>query len=193
MEEHLSPAQRNAFEAKLKSMSWRTLTTLLMQSVERFHSPVELPDAIRRWLELNRDAPETEEAARMQRASRAAVVALREAGGLEGHGIIRSETLPISGWVVIATHFLRDGVRWWLFAARRHDDAAPLAGPVAPAPANPRDLKRLGKIIAYAGGDPRRELLRTGAITLQEHDEFIAAGELDVAAYGQIFFWWRAR
>jgi hypothetical protein len=190
--QNLSPEQRQAFEVRLRSMNWRTLTTLLMQSVEQHHRPVELPVTIRHWLELNRAAHEaTTEEAHAQREAEA-VSALMEIGIDAGWGSAVTETLPISGWVISACHFLRDGERWWLFTARRHDDTAPLAGTAAPAPANQLDLKKLGKIIAYAGGNPRRELLRTGALTQQEHDELVAKGRPDVAAYGQIFFWWRA-
>lgn len=96
------------------------------------------------------------------------------------------------GWAVSLTHVLRDGKRWWILSAIRHDDAAPLVGATVPAPASPADLKKLGKIVSCAGGDPRRELLRTGAITRDEREALLAAGKNEIAEYGQIFYWWRA-
>ncbi len=188
-----SPEQQAALEAGLRSMSWKALVRALKESVEEHHRPIELPSMIRRWLEVNRGTPKTpDEATHIEREVKAIKWWVDAKGDSARWFENKSENAPISGWIVTASHALRDGVRWWLFAARRHDDNAALVGPTVPAPAIDADLKKLGKIIAYAGGNPKRELLVTGAITKEEHDEFIAEGNVDIAEYGQIFYWWRA-
>ena len=188
-----STDERAALEVSLRRMSWKQITKRLKEAVEAHHEPLELPPMIRRWLEVNRGEPRTdEEAAHIVREVRALQWWVAAQGDSARWFSDKTESAPISGWAVEVTHFLKDGRRWWLFAARRHDDRAQLVGPTVPAPATPLDLKKLGKIIAYAGGDPKRELLRTGAISQEEHDAFVAAGKPDIAAYGQIFYWWKA-
>lgn len=188
-----SAAERAALEVNLRRMSWKQLTKHLKEAVEAHHKPLELPPMIRRWLEVNRGEPQTdEEAAHIAREVRALQWWVDIKGDSVRWFADKTETAPISGWAVEVAHFLKDGKRWWLLAARRHDDRAPLVGPTVPAPASQLDLKKLGKIIAYAGGDPKRELLRTGAITQEEHADLIAAGKHDIAEYGQIFYWWKA-
>lgn len=175
-----------AIEAGLRAMSWKQRVKVLKQAVEQHHRPQELPTAIRRWLEINRQAPTTPEETATAVAQLTALQAwLTDPKGEASDWFKdKTETVPISGWAIEATHVLRDGARWWLVRATRHDDAAPLVGPTVPSPANAADMKRLGKIIDYAGGNRKRELLRTGAITLEEHQ----AG----TEYGSIFYWWDA-
>lgn len=190
-----SGSEKASLEAALRGMSWKQLVKQLKTTVEQHHRPVELPPMIRRWLEVNRETPRSEEeAAHVAREVRAIQWWVNASANDESARWFadKTEATPISGWVIEMTHFLKDGKRYWLLAARRHDDAAPLVGPMVPAPSTAADLKKLGKIVAYAGGDPSRELLRTGAITREEHDEFLAAGKLEIAEYGRIFFWWRA-
>jgi len=188
-----SGEERAALEARLRRMSWKQITKRLKEAVEEHRTPLELPPMIRRWLEVNRGEPRTvEEAAHIAREIRALQWWVDAQGDSARWFADKTESAPISGWVVEVAHFLKDGKRWWLFAARRHDDRAPLVGATVPAPASQLDLKKLGKIIAYAGGNPKRELLRTGAITQEEHDEFLAAGRADIAEYGQIIYGWRA-
>ena len=188
-----SADERAAIEVNLRSMSWKQLTQRLKTAVEENHRPIELPPMIRRWLEVNRAEPRTEEeAVHIAREVRAIQWWADTQGDSARWFQDKTETVPISRWIVEAAHILRDGKRWWHFAAQRHDDKASLVGPTVPAPATKIDLKKLGKIIAYAGGDPKRELFRTGAITQEEHDEFVAADKPGIAEYGQIFFWWRA-
>lgn len=189
----LSAAQRSALEIQIRGTPWKVLVKRLKGIVEQKHEALELPPMIRRWLEINRGTPRDEvEAAHIAQEVRALQWRIDAQGDSGRWFEDKTETAPISGWVISASHLLKDGKRSWLFAARRHDDRAPLVGPTVPAPATPADLKKLGKIIAYAGGDPKRELLRTGAISQKEHDDFIAAGKSDIAEYGQIFYWWRA-
>lgn len=184
---------QDLLEANLRRMSWKELTKRLKASVEQHHQPIELPTIIRRWLEAYRGTPRDEaEAAHVATEFRAIQWWVDAQGDSARWFEHKLERVPISGWVVAACHALKDGKRWWIFAAQRHDDRARLVGPTVPAPATDADLKKLGKIIAYAGGDQRRELFRTGAITLAEHDAFIAAGKPDTAEYGQIFYWWKA-
>lgn len=188
-----SEAQRAALEARLRSMSWKALVKHLKVAVEEHHQPAEMPPTIRRWLELNRSDTGTEEdAIRLQ----AEIIALQAAWDQDVNKDWlgqRSERAPISGWIITLCHFLKDGVRWWLLTAQRHDDKVNLIGESAPSPASKLDMKKLDKIVAYAGGDPKRELLRTGAVSQEEHDELIAEGQSEIAEYGQIFYWWRAR
>jgi len=189
----MTPDQVAALEVSLRSMRWKEITKRLKAAVEKTHQPLELPSMIRRWLEVNRGTPRDEaEAAHVTREVRAIQWWVDAQGDSARWFEDKTETAPISGWVVSASHVLKDGKRWWIFAARRHDDRASLVGATVPAPAVADDLKKLGKIIAHAGGDPRRELLRTGAISREEHDTLVAAGKLDIAEYGQIFFWWKA-
>jgi hypothetical protein len=179
-------------EAQLRNTSWKQLVKHLKVAVEQHHEAIELPVTIRRWLEVNRGTPKTEaEAEHIAREVRSIqwwVEAQGEGEWFKG----RTETVPILGWVIEAAHVLRDGDRWWIFSARRHDDKAPLVGPTVHAPASYDDMRKLRRIIDAAGGNAKQELLRTGAITQEEHDEFIAAGKPDIAAYGRIFFWWKA-
>jgi hypothetical protein len=191
--EDWSAEQRAAIEAGLRSMSWKQLVAQLKSCVEEHHRPTELPPTIRRWLELNRSGTGTEEDALRLRCEIEALQAAWDEGVDRDWLGRRTERIPISGWIVTLCHFLKDGVRWWLLTGQRHDDKASLVGSTAPSPATKLDLKKLGKIVMLAGGDPKRELLRTGAITREEHDELIAAGSPEIAEYGQIFYWWRAR
>lgn len=180
--------QQPGLEATLRGMNWKTRVRVLKAAVEQHHRAIELPVMMRRWLDLNRGEIRTvQDAEHTQRE----IVAITEMGVDAGWGDTNTETLPILGWVVSAAHFLRDGTRWWLFTAQRHDDAAPVLGPIVPAPARPADLRKLAKIITYAGGNPKRELLRTGAITQGDRDGFIADGSHDIAEYGLIFYWWQ--
>ncbi len=188
--ENWSAEQRAQVEANLRGMSWKAITRDLMTCFEK-RQLEELPPATRKWLEINRYPRTEEEAAKQDVDCRHLQDLLADLSCDKDWLKNRSETAPISGWVVNASLFLKDGERWWLFAARRHDDRAPLVGATVPSPANKLDLKKLGKIIAYAGGNPKRELLRTGAITQEEHDQFIAEGRPHIAEYGQIFFWWK--
>lgn len=178
-------------EAAIRVMPWRSLVRMLQLTVERCQRPEELPPNTRRWLELNR-APVTEQERRDVLADIHRTRAALDLGIEEGWFRERVETLPISGWVVTLCHVLKDGARWWILNAARHDDDAPLLGPVVPVPATRQDLGKLKKIVALAGGDPDRELLRTGAITQADRDELVASGREDVAEYGRIFYWWRA-
>lgn len=187
--------RRAAMEVQLRNTSWKQLVKHLKVAVTEHHQAIELPVMIRRWLEVNRGTPKTEaEAAHIQQEVRSIQWWIDAQGdGDSGRWFKgRTETVPILGWVIEASHVLRDGKRWWIFAARRHDDKAPLVGPTVPAPASNDDMRKLRRIIDYAGGNAKQELLRTGAITQEEHDELAAAGKHDIAAYGQIFFWWKA-
>lgn len=185
--------QAAVLEANLRGMNWKMLVKQLMECVERFHHATELPPTIRRWLDLPRTPPNEEEMAKFQSELKLLLESMEADPSQTGDWLTaQTETSPISGWVINACHFLKDGKRWWLFAAKRHDDSAPLVGPTVPAPASAGDLRRLGKVIAYAGGNPKRELLRTGAITQEEHDRLMAEGKDEIANYGEIFFWWAA-
>lgn len=173
-------------ELRIRSMSWKARVKSLLGTVEELHQPEELPDPICRWFDWNRAE---------QPPADAEVQAVMEALSAEGASWFhrRTETMPISGWVVSVARYLRDGVRWWLLFAERHDDAAPLIGPTVPAPASVADLKRLSKIVAYAGGNPKRHLLRTGPLTEHERNELLAAGKsADEARFGIVFFAWKA-
>lgn len=174
-----------ALESNLRSMSWKALVRTLMQSIEGGRKPDELPPNIRRWLEFNRGSVPRSEGD---------IAALQEVlQGIEAAWFRdRTETAPISGWVVTMTLVLRDGAPWWILFAERHDDNAPLLGPICPAPATTTDLRKLVKIVKLAGGNPDRELLRTGAITQADRDRYLAAGDTYVAQYGKIFYWWSA-
>ena len=190
-----SPDALAALEANLRRTHWKQLVKDLKTAVKEHHQPVELPTMIRRWLEINRGIPRTEEEAKyIQREAHAikgwveAQSDAESARWFQG----RTESLPISGWAIEATHVLRDGARWWIFSDRRHDDKAPLAGPIVPAPASDADLRKLRRLIDFAGGSSKRELFRTGAISQAEHDELLAAGKPDIAEYGRIFYWWKA-
>lgn len=178
----------------LAGIPWKKRVKILKACVEDNHKPLELPPFVRRWLELNRSSePETAEQKAHQDREIKAIQWWIDAKGDEARWFLdKMEFLPISGWVITAVHFLLDGKRWWLVSGQRHDDAAPLVGKIVPAPANKADLRRLAKIIDYAGGNSNRELLRTGAITQEEHDDFVARGKHDIAEYGMIFYWWRA-
>lgn len=177
--------QRAALEVNLRSMSWKELVRTLMASVTTKCKPEELPPNIRRWLEFNRGAVARSESE---------IAAIQEVlQGIEADWFRdRIEVAPISGWVVTMANVLRDGARWWILFAERHDDSAPLLGAVCPAPATTADLRKLGKIVKLAGGNPDRELLRTGAITQADRDRYLAAGDTYVAQYGKIFYWWKA-
>lgn len=188
-----SEAERAALEARLRSMSWKALVKHLKAVVEEHHRPIELPPMLRRWFELNRSGAGTSEEAILLQAEIMVLQAAMDRGMNKDWLGQRVEKTPISGWAVSLCHFLKDGVRWWLLTAQRHDDKANLIGSTVPAPASKLDLKKLDKIVAFAGGDPKRELLRTGAITQEEHDELMAKGKPEIAEYGQIFYWWRAK
>jgi hypothetical protein len=163
---------------------------MLQLTVERCQRPEELPPNIRHWLEMNR-APVSEQERRDVLADIHRTRATFDLGIEEGWFRERVETLPISGWVITLCHVLKDGARWWILNAARHDDGAPLLGPVVPAPATRQDMRKLEKIVAFAGGNPKRELLRTGAITEADRDALHAAGRPELAEYGRVFFWWR--
>jgi hypothetical protein len=179
-----------AVEAGLRAMSWKKRVKSLIASVKEHHEAVELPPWTRLWMTIDRStgyygAPTPERNAQLVELQKGSE---DEQGWLGA----RTETMPVSGWVVTAAHFLIDGKRHWLWAAKRHSDAAPLVGQCVPAPADKRDLNKLARIISFAGGNPELELFRTGAITLKEHEDFIAEGKVDVANYGSIFFMWKA-
>jgi hypothetical protein len=180
-----SPEKMADVELYLRTASWKALVRDLKAAVCKNHHVVELSKPVRTWLELDRTPGVT-----------TYDEALAAMAGLEDdihrdYLAMQMEFLPISGWVISACHFLKDGTRWWLFFAKRHDDAAPLIGPTVPAPASDADLRKLRKIIAYAGG-PKEELFRTGAITKEDRDRLLADGHVDVAEYGQISYWWKA-
>lgn len=187
-----SEEARLSLEASLQRMPWKQIVKHLKASVEEHHKPVEMPPMTRRWLELNRSGTGTEEDAIRLQAEIAVLQAAAEQAVEKDWLGERSECVPISGWIITLCHFLKDGARWWLLVARRHDDKEKLVGETAPSPANRLDMKKLAKIVVHAGGNPKRELLRTGAITKEEHDELMAEGETEIAEYGQIFYWWKA-
>lgn len=169
-------------EVKLRTTNYRELVRIV-KHVARKNRALEIPVLVRRWLDINRDSVTTDDAT-------ALLEALETSGDIEWLG--RSmETIPILGWVISAVHFLVDGTHAWLIAAQRHDDKAALVGPTVPAPATTGDMARLRKIIAYAGGDPLRELCRTGAITAEEREAFLAADKPDIAEYGKILYFWK--
>jgi hypothetical protein len=194
----LTDAQKRALEIQLRSTPWKVLVKSLKVNVEKRHEVLAPPAILLRWLELEwrrrMSLNPTEAAEATQEAQALLAWAKDPENKDESSGWFEDkvETFPISGWVINLSHILRDGRRWWILMARRHDDRAPLVGETIPASASPSDLKKLAKIVAYAGGDPKRELLRTGAITHDEREALLAAGQHEIAAYGQIFYWWRA-
>lgn len=190
-----------ALEANLRGMHWKHLLKILMTNVVEHHKPEVLPEMIQRWLELDRTLGHSATTEEMETIVTLQAIQATAPELTPGHWFVgRVEHIPISGWIIEMCHFLKPRKRnaelldrWWLLTARRHDDHAPLVGPVVPAPATALDLKKLRKIVAKAGGDPSREVLRTGPITEEERTALIEAGHADVAKnYGEIFWWWRA-
>lgn len=196
-----TPEERSKLEDYVKKTPWKVSVRSLKECVEEHHRPEELPRMIRLWFELNRDVegyPGRDGDPRTEEESAKLALDIKEIEAAHAMGVNkdwlrdREEHNPICGWIIGAVHFLKDGKRWWLFTAERHDDKAPMVGSIVHAPASKLDIKKLHKIIAYAGGNPKRELLRTGSITQEEHDDAIADGDDDIAEYGQIFYWWKA-
>ncbi len=188
-----TPAEAAALAASLRAMPWRDIVRTLKTCVIEHQPLEELPSVVRRWLEVDRNPSTPEALAASEREMQAIKTLVEISGSHPGQWMqARGEFTPVAGWVVALWHFLKDGKHWYLLSGRRHDESAPLVGPTVAAPATPGHLKALRKIVDYAGGNGKREVLRTGPLTQEERDALIAAGHADVAEYGEVFFWWKA-
>lgn len=184
------PNDQAAIEHNLRAMHWKDLVRTLKRLTEAKHEPLELPSSIRTWLEINRDPQTQDEADKTRREAEELKYKMTYDPTFVGWFDGKTETIPISGWIVSATNVLKDGKLWWIFSAKRHDDDAPLIGEVVPAAADRAALRKLGKVISYAGGNVKHEILRTGPITREEFDAFVAQGT--PYEYGLIMWWWKA-
>jgi hypothetical protein len=178
----MSTIDPKQLEASLRAMPWRTLMDILIKAAP---DAEELPMLTRRWFELNR--ADTADLAKAHDVLERLKKSPAEHGWLSN----KLETAPMLGWIIHLGRYLRDGETWWLLIAERHDEKAPLVGDVVPAPATYDDFRNLRRIVEYAGGNPKKELMRTGAITAEDRQRLIDDHNA-VTDYGQVFFTWRA-
>jgi hypothetical protein len=130
--------------AAVRRMPWKQVVKMLKQAVTD-SEPKELPQVVLDWFELNRSAEGDERRAELDRG--ADVVRRMEIA--KPNLYEKTERAPIGPWWILLAHYLRDGKRWWLLIAARDDNDVVLTS-------SAEDLRRLDKIVGYAGGTYER-------------------------------------
>lgn len=131
--------------ARARTMPWKVLIRLMMTAAEHHHAK-EMPQIVIDWFELNRKDPDPAELdAFVLRAEQYAAISGTAIGG------DRAERAPIGPWWIEVQPYLRDGKRWWLLRAYHENRGNLMEAPK-------QDLRRLHKIVDYAGGSAKRAI-----------------------------------
>jgi hypothetical protein len=135
----LTPEQLASATETVRAMPWKAVVKLIKKTVEQFHRPEEMHQAVLDWFDLNRKQALDMAAVApiMERLKQAAPYFEKMREGFE--------SAPIGPYFIAVRHYLRDGKRYWLLQVRREDEAFVHSS-------NPDDMKRLRKIVNYAGG-----------------------------------------
>lgn len=133
---------------RIRQMPWKAVVKMLKGTVTECQELKELPQVVLEWFDLNRSA---EGEAKRDELERGADV-VRRMEIAKPNLYDKTERAPIGPWWILMMHYLRDGKRWWLLIAARDDHGVVLES-------SAEDLRRLHKIVDYAGGRGKDHLL----------------------------------
>lgn len=136
---------------RIRQMPWKAVVKMLKSTVTECQELKELPSVVLEWFDLNRAA---EGEAKRDELERGADI-IRRMEIAKPNLYDKTERAPIGPWWILMMHYLRDGKRWWLLIAARDDRGVVLES-------SSEDLRRLHKVIDYAGGRHKQHLLDAG-------------------------------
>jgi hypothetical protein len=147
--------QEAELQYRARQLPWKYVVKMVLKSAAS-HDLRELPPIMCEWFDLNRNHPEGSDADKAELAKMDDIQRrMNETPASELWLGDEEERAPIGTWWIAVNYYLRDGKRWCLLRAYLH-------GNLETSSASPDENRRLSKIVALAGGDPKKLLLQTG-------------------------------